>query len=85
MTIAGLYAWDERKRASNLRKHGVDFAIVQSFDFETALVLRDDRKNYGEERYRPTARLKGDFMRSSSHAVMNESVSYHCAKATQRR
>jgi uncharacterized DUF497 family protein len=52
MTIAGLYAWDERKRASNLRKHGVDFAIVQNFDFETALVLSDDRKNYGEERYR---------------------------------
>ena len=43
--IAGLYAWDERKRASNLRKHGVDFAIVQNFDFETAFVLRDDRKN----------------------------------------
>lgn len=52
MTIAGLYAWDERKRVSNLRKHGVEFAIVQNFDFETALVLRDNRKNYGEERYR---------------------------------
>jgi uncharacterized DUF497 family protein len=30
---AGPYAWDERKRAANLRKHGVDFAIVQDFDF----------------------------------------------------
>jgi len=59
MTIADLYAWDERKRASNLRKHGVDFAIVQNFDFETALVLRDDRKNYGEERYRAYGTIKG--------------------------
>jgi len=58
MTIAGLYAWDERKRASNLRKHGIDFAIVQNFDFETALVLRDDRKKYGEERYRAYGTIK---------------------------
>jgi uncharacterized protein len=59
MTIAGLYAWDERKRAANLRKHDVDFAIVQNFDFETALILRDDRKNYGEERYRAYGAING--------------------------
>jgi uncharacterized DUF497 family protein len=59
MTIAGLYAWHERKRVSNLRKHGVDFAIVQNFDFETALVLRDNRKNYGEERYRAYGTING--------------------------
>jgi uncharacterized protein len=59
MTPAGQYVWDERKRASNLKKHGVDFAIVQHFDFETAFVLRDDRKNYGEERYRAYGAIKG--------------------------
>ena len=59
MTVAGLYAWDERKRASNLRKHGVDFAIVQAFDFETAIVLRDDRKDYGEERFRAYGTIRG--------------------------
>jgi uncharacterized DUF497 family protein len=42
-----------------LRKHGVDFAIVQNFDFETALVLRDNRKNYGEERYRAYGTING--------------------------
>jgi uncharacterized DUF497 family protein len=31
-----LYSWDERKRVSNLKKHGVDFAIIKDFDFETA-------------------------------------------------
>ena len=30
------YEWDERKAASNLRKHGIDFA-------EAVLVLEDDR------------------------------------------
>ena len=59
MTTTGLFTWDERKRASNLRKHGVDFAIVQNFDFETALVLRDDRKDYGEKRYRAYGTING--------------------------
>lgn len=45
------YEWDERKAASNFRKHGVDFA-------EVALVLEDDRAitlpdlaSVGEERF----------------------------------
>jgi uncharacterized protein len=31
----------------------------RTFDFETALVLRDHRKNYGEERYRAYDTIKG--------------------------
>jgi uncharacterized DUF497 family protein len=90
MTIVGLYSWDERKRASNLRKHGVDFAIVQNFDFEAALVLRDDRKNYGEERYRAYGSISERlhalvFTRSSSHGVRAKSASFHCAKVTHGR
>jgi uncharacterized DUF497 family protein len=46
------FTWDERKRAANLRKHGVDFAIAERFEFDTALIVVDDRKNYGEVRYR---------------------------------
>ena len=42
--------WDEAKRASNLIKHGLDFAEVVSFDFGTALLDIDDRENYGELR-----------------------------------
>jgi uncharacterized DUF497 family protein len=52
------YAWDQRKRAANLRKYGVDFAIVRDFDFETALVLRDDRRDYGEARNRAYGTIK---------------------------
>jgi uncharacterized protein len=46
------FLWDERKRAANLRKHGVDFAIVERFEFDTAVIAIDDRKDYGEVRYR---------------------------------
>ena len=34
MATASLFTWDERKRALNLRKHGVDFAIAELFDFD---------------------------------------------------
>jgi uncharacterized DUF497 family protein len=45
------YEWDERKRSINFALHGVDFAEVESFDWESARVLEDDRKQYGEIRY----------------------------------
>ena len=34
--------WDEAKRASNLRKHGADFAAVEGFDWDTVIFLADD-------------------------------------------
>lgn len=46
------YEWDEAKRKSNREKHRVDFAEVEGFDWETALVIPDTRADYGEPRYR---------------------------------
>ena len=43
------YEWDEGKRKSNLNKHGVDFAAIETFDWETALVGRSDW--HGEIRF----------------------------------
>lgn len=48
--INGVITWDEAKRASNLAKHGLDFADVAHFDFDTALLDIDDREDYGEVR-----------------------------------
>ena len=45
------FAWDEAKRLSNLAKHGVDFAEVYGFDWQTAVRWHDDRLDYGEVRY----------------------------------
>jgi uncharacterized protein len=45
------FAWDEAKRKSNLRNHGIDFVgIEQVFEGETVTVL-DDRFDYGEKRF----------------------------------
>ncbi|MCF3948663.1 BrnT family toxin [Acidiphilium sp. AL] len=42
--------WDGRKQASNLAKHGVDFAIIRDFEFSAALVRADTRFDYGAVR-----------------------------------
>jgi uncharacterized DUF497 family protein len=45
------FEWDEAKRKSNLRSHGIDFVGIEKvFGGETVTIL-DDRFNYGEERF----------------------------------
>jgi uncharacterized DUF497 family protein len=53
------FIWDERKRAANLRKHGVDFAIMEHFEFDTAVIRIDDRRDYGEVRHRAFGMIDG--------------------------
>lgn len=43
--------WDEAKRAANLGKHGVDFADLERFDWEDAVLFEDRRQDYGEDRF----------------------------------
>jgi hypothetical protein len=44
------FEWDNAKAARNDERHGVPFTAVSNFDFSTALVFKDDRQEYGEER-----------------------------------
>ena len=46
------YEWDAGKRTTNLAKHGVDFAAVARFDFDSAVTLIVKRD--GEVRYAAT-------------------------------
>lgn len=46
-----IYEWDETKRADNLAKHGIDFAIVEGFEWDTAVIAADARRDYRELRY----------------------------------
>lgn len=40
------------KDAINRKKHGISLARAAEFDFESAQFVVDDRKDYGEARYR---------------------------------
>ncbi|MFI3122498.1 MAG: BrnT family toxin [Methylococcales bacterium] len=45
------YTWDENKLALNLQNHKVHFADVERFEWESAIVEPDNRKDYGESRF----------------------------------
>ena len=36
------YEWDEVKRKANIAKHGVDFAAMDAFEWNTAVIELDD-------------------------------------------
>ena len=55
------FEWDEIKRATNLAKHGLDFADVARFDWDNAAVEPDLRHDYGEARFRAFGRLGDEF------------------------
>lgn len=48
------FQWDDEKRRANADKHGVDFPLIAEFDWQTAVVIEDRRRNYGERRYSAT-------------------------------
>jgi uncharacterized DUF497 family protein len=50
--------WDEAKNAANRAKHGLDFADFVGFD-SPPRVIADDRKRYGEPRFRAFGRIDG--------------------------
>jgi len=53
------YEWDPEKAAANLRKHGIAFDLVQSFEWKDALVKLDARYAYGERRFYALGKVEG--------------------------
>ncbi len=45
------YEWDTAKCDRNIRHHGVDFSLIDQFDWQTAATRQDVRSDYGEERF----------------------------------
>ena len=41
-----MYEWDEAKRRANIAKHGVDFADMARFDWDTAVFLKTEVLDY---------------------------------------
>lgn len=53
------FEWDESKRTSNLRKHGIDFSDVPAVFDGSIVTVEDDRFDYGEERFVTFGLLQG--------------------------
>ncbi len=45
------FTWDENKRQSNLKKHGLDFKQAHNVFTGITLTYADDRFEYGEQRF----------------------------------
>jgi len=46
-----IYAWDEKKRITNISKHGIDFVdAAEIFSDPNRIETVDERQSYGEER-----------------------------------
>jgi len=45
------FEWDERKNASNKRKHGVSFEEAETVFYDDRAVLRDDPDKEEEDRF----------------------------------
>lgn len=51
--------FDSRKDEANRAKHECSLADAARLDWDAAVVIQDDRQNYGEERYIITAPIQG--------------------------
>lgn len=67
-----LFEWDENKRQSNLKKHGLDFMDVkQVFEDEYVLTFEDKKKDYGEKREITVGMYNGNLLTSVCHTDRN--------------
>ena len=45
------FEWDDSKRRSNIKKHGIDFVNAPIIFAGYTLTIEDDRYDYGEQRF----------------------------------
>ena len=55
------YSWDSRKRESTINVRGLDFVVLADFVFgdPDIVIVQDERKDYGENRYLAYAMVAG--------------------------
>jgi uncharacterized protein len=67
------FEWDERKRQSNLQKHGIDFVdAIRIFQFDP-LTFEDTRFDYDEPRFWAIGMLNG-ILTVVAHTYPNENT-----------
>jgi hypothetical protein len=54
-----IFEWDEAKRRATLFTRGLDFAAMERFDWSTAVIREDARRDYGEPRLRAMGLIDG--------------------------
>ena len=52
-------SFDAAKNARNIATRGIAFARAVAFEWDTALIVEDRRKGYGERRFQALGRIDG--------------------------
>ena len=77
------FTFDPRKRAANLRKHGLDLADAQMVLESGANVTFEDRRfDYGEERFLTIGPLRDQLVTITTSETANEIRVISARKAT---
>ena len=77
------FEWDEAKRRSNIRQHGIDFVELKKVFEGATLNLLDDRYGYGETRFLTLGLMKGTVI-AISHTETNEVIRIISARKAQK-
>ena len=78
------FAWDESKRAQNLKTHGIDFQDARSVFEGVTFTFEDDRFRYGEQRLVTLGLLAGIPVSIIHTETTNEIRIISFRKATKR-
>lgn len=77
------FEWDEAKRRSNIKRHGIDFVeLKRVFEGETVTLL-DDRYAYAETRFLTLGLAKGTVI-AVSHTETDEAIRIISARKAQK-
>ena len=84
------FEWDEAKNRTNIGKHGIGFRDAKQVFAGLTVTIRDDRVDYGEERFITLGTLRGHVivivhtesdevirMISARKATTNEATAYY--------
>jgi len=77
------FEWGEEKRLANLRKHGIDFADVESVFADEVYTIVDDRFDNGEIRYLSLGLLFGEII-AISHTETDEIIRFISARKAEK-
>jgi hypothetical protein len=80
------FAWDNRKAAINLRKHGITFEEAASVFGDPLLITVPDRKHpNGEERFFSLGRSREDLLIAVVHTETEYEIRIISARKATRR
>jgi uncharacterized DUF497 family protein len=83
--MAGPFEWDEAKNRANRAKHGISFEEAQAAFDGPVLTARDDRYNYGEQRFISYGQLGGLVVVVVAHTTRGERTRLISARKANRK